>query len=194
MRAGPACANAVGHTRCVRDEVVGGSVVKMMKLSSALALVAMIPCIGGAQRPAAPAARDMVVRTMVGPRTMPAMMMDAASMFLGCTGELQLTDAQVTKLAAIARRAESRQAAIRSRMDSAMTVIRSGPDGAAMPRDGAAAGGMMMTMMRMPMTTDAERKAQHEDDRDAFAVLTPDQLATAWEMMAKHHGMAPGKM
>jgi hypothetical protein len=125
---------------------------------------------------------------------MPAMMMDAASMFLGCTGELQLTDAQVTKLAAIARRAESRQAAIRSRMDSAMTVIRSGPDGAAMPRDGAAAGGMMMTMMRMPMATDAERKAQHEDDRDAFAVLTPDQLATAWEMMAKHHGMAPGKM
>jgi hypothetical protein len=166
----------------------------MVKLSSALALIAMIPCIGGAQRPAAPAAREMVVRTMVGPRMMPAaMMMDAASMFLGCTGELQLTDAQVTKLAAIARRAEARQTAIRSRMDSAMTVVRSSGDGAGMPRDGAA-GGMMMTMMRMPMPTDAERKAQHEDDRDAFSVLTPDQLATAWEMMAKHHGMAPGKI
>jgi hypothetical protein len=122
---------------------------------------------------------------------MPAMMMDAASMFLGCTGELQLTDAQVTKLAAIARRAEARQAAMRSRMDSAMTVIRTSGDGAPMPRDGA--GGMMTTVMRMPAVTDAERKAQHDDDRDAFAVLTPDQLATAWEKMAMHHGMAGPK-
>jgi len=39
------------------------------------------------------------------------MMMDAASMFLAHTGELQLTDAQVTRLAAIARRAEAREKA-----------------------------------------------------------------------------------
>ena len=43
------------------------------------------------------------------------MMMDAASMFLAHTGELQLTDAQVTRLAAIARRSEARQKAMHAR-------------------------------------------------------------------------------
>jgi hypothetical protein len=106
-------------------------------------------------------------------------MMDAASMFLAHTGELQLTDAQVTKLAAIARRAESREKAMRARMDSAMSRGRSeaGHDG----------DDMMMVRMRMFMPTDAERKAQHEDDREAFSIPTPDQLATAWELMSMHH-------
>jgi hypothetical protein len=45
-----------------------------------------------------------------------------------------------------------------------------------------------MNMMRSPMPTEAERKAQHEDDREAFSVPTPDQLATLWEMMRMHHG------
>jgi hypothetical protein len=41
--------------------------------------------------------------------------------------------------------------------------------------------------MRMFMPTEAERKAQHEDDREAFSIPTPDQLATAWELMSMHH-------
>ena len=108
-------------------------------------------------------------------------MMDAASMFLAHTGELQLTDAQVTKLAAIARRAESREKAMRARMDSAMSHMKAeaGHDGAGE--------GMMMMRMRMFMPTEAERKAQHEDDREAFSIPTPDQLATAWELMSMHH-------
>jgi hypothetical protein len=176
--------------------------VKIRKLLSALPLVAFTPCVVAGQNPApvhehpmapqpaaAPAARRMVLRSMVDRRVAaPAMMMDAASFFLGCTGELQLTDSQVTKLAGIARRAESREKAMRARMDSAMVAMKSG-DGSM--RDGA---GMMMTMMmRMPMPTDAERKAQHEDDREAFSVLTPDQLATAWEKMGAHHGMGGGR-
>jgi hypothetical protein len=165
--------------------------------SSALALAAVIPGILSAQNPApaptyrhpamaeaaaAPAERRMVVRSMLDrPMMAPAMMMDAASMFLGCTGELQLTDAQVTKLASIARRSQARQDAMRARMDSIVATRSSdGQDGA----------GMMMTVvMRRAMPTDAERKAQHEDDRDAFAVLTADQLATAWESMSMHHAM-----
>ena len=111
------------------------------------------------------------------------MMMDAASMFLAHTGELQLTDAQVTRLAAIARRSEARQKAMHARMDSAMAAMHGKMEAA----DGGAPGAMMM-MMRMPMPTDAERRAQHEDDREAFSVPTPDQLATAWEMMRAHHG------
>jgi len=167
--------------------------------SSALALAAVIPGILSAQNPApaptyrhpamaeaaaAPAERRMVIRSMLDrPMMAPAMMMDAASMFLGCTGELQLTDAQVTKLAAIARRSQARQDAMRARMDTAMTSARSMDGG----QDGGAP--MMMVMLRRAMPTDAERKAQHEDDRDAFAVLTPDQLATAWESMSMHHAM-----
>lgn len=177
--------------------------MKLSRLLSALSLVVFAPFVLGGQNPApshqhagmatqpaaAPAARRMILRNAVAER-MPPVMMDAASMFLGCTGELQLTDSQVTRLAAIARRAETRQTALRARMDSAMVAMRS-TDGSSMPRDGAM-GEMMMTMMRMPMPTDAERKAQHEDDRDAFSVLTPDQLATAWEKMAAHHAGAGG--
>ena len=175
----------------------------LTRFLSALPLVAFTPFVLGGQNPAtshqyagtatqpaaASAARRMIVRNVVAERASP-MMMDAASMFLGCTGELQLTDSQVTRLAAIARRAQARQTAMRARMDSAMVAMRSS-DGSSMPRDGAM-GEMMMTMMRMPMPTDAERKAQHEDDREAFAVLTPDQLATAWETMAAHHAGAGG--
>jgi hypothetical protein len=109
------------------------------------------------------------------------MMMDAASMFLAHTGDLQLTDAQVTRLAAIARRSEARQKAMHARMDSAMAMH--GPMEA---QDGGAPGAMMM-MMRMPMPTEPERRAQHEDDREAMSVPTPDQLATAWELMTAHH-------
>ena len=115
------------------------------------------------------------------------MMMDAASMFLGCTGELQLTDAQVTRLAAIARRSEARQRAMRSRMDSAMTAMRSMDYGESVSDGGAPPRAMAMSMVRMVMPTESERKAQHEDDREAFSIMTPDQLATAWEMMGRHH-------
>jgi len=115
------------------------------------------------------------------------MMMDVASMFLAHTGELQLTDAQVTRLAAIARRAEGREKAMRARMDSSMATMHERVEA---PHDGMPAEKLMMVMrmMRSPMPTEAERKAQHEDDREAFSVPTPDQLATLWEMMMMHHG------
>ena len=185
--------------------------MRMMRLLSALSLVASVPCIVRGQTPApsepksppaprhetqaAPEARRVEVRKTVmarGPmgamapvmmraRQMGGMMMDAASMFLAHTGELQLTDAQVTKLAAIARRAESREKAMHARMDSAMAHAKAeaGHDGMG--------DGMMMMRMRMFMPTEAERKAQHEDDREAFSIPTPDQLATAWELMSMHH-------
>jgi hypothetical protein len=122
-------------------------------------------------------ARGAMLPIMMRARDMGGMM-DAASMFLAHTGELQLTDAQVTKLAAIARRAESREKAMRARMDSAMAHGK-----AEAAHDG---DGMMMMRMRMFMPTEAERKAQHEDDREAFSIPTPDQLATAWELMSMH--------
>jgi hypothetical protein len=142
-----------------------------------------------------PAERRVEVRSMVmGGRSaarpmlmhggMRGMSMDVASMFLAHTGDLQLSDAQVTKLAAIARRSESRRKAMHERMDSTMKSMH-----AEMSRDGngAPAAPRAMMMMHMPMPSEADRKAQHEDDREAFSVPTPDQLATAWEMMGAHH-------
>jgi hypothetical protein len=124
----------------------------------------------------------------MGMAGMRPMMMDAASMFLAHTGDLQLTDAQVTRLAAIARRSEAREKAMRARMDSSMAAMHERVVEA--PHDGTpgARATMVMKMMRSPMPTEAERKAQHEDDREAFSVPTPDQLATLWEMMRMHHG------
>ena len=107
-----------------------------------------------------------------------------AGMFLGHSAELKLTDAQVTRLAAIARRTDDRHKAMRATMDSAMKSH--------MPMGGDRAG-------RPPMGEDAGMRAMHErmmaaeraDVRDALGVLTVDQQADAWMMRGegmKGHG------
>ncbi|HEY9226103.1 MAG TPA: hypothetical protein VIP11_05620 [Gemmatimonadaceae bacterium] len=127
-------------------------------------------------------AMGRAARAVMAPAMMRGMgmMRDAASMFLAHTGELQLSDAQVTKLAAIARRAESREKAMRTRMDSMMVRGKTEANG-----DGGDE--MMMVRMRMFMPSDADRRAMHEDNREAFTIVTADQLATAWELMSMHH-------
>ena len=96
-----------------------------------------------------------------------------AEFFLAHTGELKLTDVQVTRLAAIARRTEDRRRALRASMDSAGPMrMNARPDSAA----------RMRMMERMRTTRDRERDQSRTDLRDALSVLTPDQLATAWEM------------
>jgi hypothetical protein len=104
----------------------------------------------------------------------------AVDMLLGHTGALQLTDAQVVRLAVIARRTEDRHRALRTRLDS----LR--PRGA--PGDSAG------RRKRIAPPTDLfeqEREASHVDLRDALAVLTADQQAHAWEMMAMRRGPMP---
>lgn len=97
----------------------------------------------------------------------------AAEMLLSQTGALQLTDAQVVRLAAIARRTEERHRALRTRIDSLRP--RRAPGDSAARRE------------RMTPPTDLferERDASHVDLRDALAVLTADQQARAWELMS----------
>ena len=185
--------------------------MRCIKLLSALSLVVSAPCVLSGQNPAPaspppaprreaapmPAERRMEVRSMVMAKAgmrpmmmrdgggMHGMGMNVAEMFLAHTGDLQLSDAQVTKLAAIARRSEARQKATQARMDSSMKSMHERVE---VSRDGNGNGApRAMMMMRMPMPSEADRKAQHEDDREAFSVPTPDQLATAWEMMRGHH-------
>lgn len=100
----------------------------------------------------------------------------AAQMLLARTGELGLTDAQVVRLAAIARRAESRRATLRASMDSARQRFAAGQQADTAAR----------RQFRQRMQADMQKamEAGRTDQRDAIAVLNADQQAKAWEMVA----------
>ena len=111
-----------------------------------------------------------------GPSRGPASPIGATADFLlAHTGDLALTDAQVVKLAAIARRTDARRKAMEARFDSARTANRPAPDDTTRPRR---PGGPP------PEDLQRTRDQARADIRDAIAVLTPDQQATAWMMIA----------
>ena len=102
-----------------------------------------------------------------------------ADFLLAHTGDLSLTDAQVVRLAAISRRTDARRKTMMARMDSARAAARPAPGDSAGPRR---RGGRPMA----PPSAELQqaRDQMHADIRDAIAVLTPDQQATAWVMIA----------
>ena len=155
----------------------------MRRSSLLLALCASL-CAGAAmaQAPGAPGAPAAPL--MARP-------MDPAAMLLARTGELQLSDAQVVRLAAIARRSADRRRAMRASFDSMRPPMMGGaarPDSAARATFRARADAIRARM-------EQARNAQHTDLRDAIAVLTADQQARAWEMMAaRRRGAMVGRM
>lgn len=139
--------------------------MRRLALLAALALaVGAAPAVAQGPTPARPA-----MPGRMGPHAS-----GAAGMLLAHTGELRLTDAQVVRLAAIARRGADRERAMHQRMR------------AAAPRPGTVPNAEAMQRMRQEM--DQMREQGRTDLRDALAVLTPDQQATAWEMMAAMRG------
>jgi LTXXQ motif family protein len=129
---------------------------------------------------------------MPGPGGMGAMrggaVDDPAQFLLGRTGELGLTDAQVTRLAAIARRSAERRRAIGVQMDSLRTQRAPGtarPDSAGRER-------MRQRFEQMRPAMERLRAQAQTDRRDAIAVLTPDQQARAWERIAASGRMRGG--
>lgn len=128
----------------------------MRRLLCAAALVAALPL--GAQMP--------------GP---------GVEFLLARTGTLQLTDQQVVKLAAIARRAADRHKAMRASFDSLHAQFRRGGDSAMRHREGAPP--------QLHAAMEREHDAMHADLRDAIAVLTADQQARAWELISRRHMM-----
>jgi hypothetical protein len=108
----------------------------------------------------------------------------SAQMFLARSAELDLTDAQIVKLAAIARKSETRQRARRAAMDSARTRFAQPGDSVARRAFG----------QRMQGDMEKERDLSRVELRDALAILTPDQQAKAWEMNANRGrpGRGPG--
>jgi Spy/CpxP family protein refolding chaperone len=115
---------------------------------------------------------------------------DPAQYLLAHTGELNLTDAQVTRLAAIARRSAERRRAFRAQMDSirpAQGFGRTRPDSAARAQ-------MRQRFEQMRPAMQRLRDQSQADRRDAIAVLTPDQQARAWERVAASGRMQRGGM
>ena len=100
-----------------------------------------------------------------------------ADFLLSHTGDLALTDAQVVKLAAISRRTQTRRNAMMARMDSARTAARPAPGDSVRGRGNRPAPPSTAQMQQA-------RDQLHNDIRDAIAVLTPYQQATAWMMVA----------
>jgi LTXXQ motif family protein len=113
----------------------------------------------------------------------------AVTFLLAHTGQLQLNDQQVVKLAAIARRAAERHKAMHASFDSLRAQFRRGGDSGMRHREG--------PPPELRATMEKERDANHADLRDALAVLTPDQQASAWELVShprilmRHRG--PGR-
>jgi hypothetical protein len=101
-----------------------------------------------------------------------------ADFLLAHTGDLTLTDAQVIRLAAISRRTEARHNAFVARMDSARAARPAPGDSASERGRGRRPAGPSTAEMQQA------RDRMHVDVRDAIAVLTPDQQATAWMMIA----------
>jgi len=102
---------------------------------------------------------------------------NGAGFLLGHTGELKLTDAQVVRLAAIARRAEERRQTMRNGMSAQW---QQGAQQQPQTPQARAEG-----MRRVQQGFEQFREQTRADLRDAIAVLTPDQQATAWEMVAR---------
>ncbi len=136
----------------------------LMRISfGVLAIMTLAAAVAPAQNPPAPPAPT---GGMVG---------SGAQRLLAHSAELDLTDAQVTRLAGIARRTEVRRRTMRVAMDSARTRF-------AQPGDSLARR-QFAQRMRADMTK--EQDQARVDLRDAIAVLTPDQQAKAWEMNAR---------
>jgi hypothetical protein len=153
----------------------------MRRLSLALALL-IAPALHaqGTPGPAGPPASGRVAP--MGPGG------DVASFLLSHTGDLKLSDQQVTRLAAIARRSADRRQSTMRTMDSLMSR---GPQ-----RRDSAGRGRFAPSSELRATADRLRDQRHADLREALGVLTPDQQATAWELSAMRGGawMARGPM
>lgn len=169
-------------------EVQVGTMKRQLFITAVVCAVSAVTL--GAQQPGG----QMGPGPMRGPGGMGAArggaMDDPAQFLLAQTGELNLTDAQVTRLAAIARRTAERRRALRVQMDSLRTQ---GPRGGARP-DSAERARMRQSFEQMRPAMQRLRDQAQADRRDAIAVLTPDQQARAWERVAASGRMQRGGM
>lgn len=163
--------------------------MKMSIVRTAMALTLAGGSMLMAQGPGGPGGQGMGMGMPMGAQPAPRGP-GAAEYFLAHVGELQLTDAQVTRLAAIARRAETHRQAQRTAMDSMRSRMMANP-----PADSAARAARRAAMQSTMRSTMERTREQHQADlRDALAVLTPDQQARAWQLRGpRDRGARPGQ-
>ena len=171
-------------------EVQVGTMKRQLFITAITAVVCAAAAVSlGAQQPRG----QMGPGPMAGPGGMGSprgsAVDDPAQFLLAQTGELNLTDAQVTRLAAIARRSAERRRALRVRMDSLRTPR---PIGGARP-DSAERARMRQRFEQMQPAMQRLRDQSQADRRDAIAMLTPDQQARAWERVAASGRMQRGE-
>jgi len=146
------------------------------QLFAGMALI--VGATAAAQNPPAPAGPPQQPPMAAGPQmggpTGGPIGAGAAQMLLAQSAQLDLTDAQIVKLAGIARKADGRQRARQAAMDSARARFMQPGDSLA----------RRQFAQRMQADMTKERDQAHADLRDAIATLTPDQQAKAWEMAA----------
>lgn len=148
--------------------------VSMMLFVAATTSLAAQPSGGPAGRPGrAPMPR--------GPMGGVSPIGSTADFLLARTGALSLTDAQVVRLAAISRRTDARRKSMMTRMDSVRAATPAAGDSTRRRGRGLGFGGPSPADMKQMQQM---REQMHTDVRDAIAVLTPDQQATAWMMIA----------
>lgn len=109
-----------------------------------------------------------------------------ASFLLARVGELQLTDAQVVRLAAVARREAAQRRAMMASMDSVRRAAMAARRDTANPR-------RRDVPPQLETRVNQAREQRQANLRDAIAVLTPDQQAQAWQMIGRG-GMRDGMM
>ena len=147
---------------------------RSIRIASILSLVA---AAAGAQNPPPPggAPAPGPRRETAGP--------PAAEMLLSRAGELELTDQQVVRLAGIARRSAARRRALTAAFDSGRTRFTQPADSVA----------RRQFRQRMDGEMGRAEEQMRVDQRDAIAVLTPDQQAKAWNMVASRGGPGRGR-
>ncbi len=104
--------------------------------------------------------------------------MAGASFLLARVGELQLTDAQVVRLAAVARREAAQRRAMMANMDSLRRTAMATRRDSAIPR-------RREVPPQLESRLNEAREQRQANLRDAIAVLTPDQQAQAWQMIGR---------
>jgi hypothetical protein len=131
------------------------------------------------------AAGTVAAQTSTPAQAMPARRSgNPAQLFLANTAQLQLNDQQVTRLAAIARRAEVRDQGRRAAIDSLRARWMTPATDSA-----ARAARRMELANTMRTAMERARDERHADLRDALAVLSADQQARAWELRSSGRGL-----
>jgi len=156
-------------------------------IAAAALLVAGAPAVRAQRGPGGPGQAPFGVMRDGGP------LGATAEFLLSHTGDLRLSDNQVVRLASIARRSAERRRTMRDSLEDMRPAMRGPMRGDSVDR-AQRRQEFERNAERMRARMDRLREQSEDDRRDAIAVLTADQQAQAWELVAtRGRGMSGGR-